>query len=361
MRRVSEHGPVRVAVFGGGWRAEYFLRVARQLPDEFAITSVWARDPARGAALGQRFGVAATSIAEEAASIGSPEFALVCLPSNVAPGIVDRLAQSGVAALTETPPASSEPDIALLARLAESGAVIEVAEHYQYQPMHAARLELIRQGVIGQPSLAEVSVAHGYHGVSLLRRYLGIRRDDAVDVDARRYPSTVLKGGSRNTAPTSQLVGSQRTVAQVRSGERLGLYVFDDDQYFSLVRPPRTIVEGSRGTIVNSLVTSVGADGRQRSSSLVVERTGGEGDLRGNAIEQISFEGRSLFVNPWPGVALSEEEIALATVLSRMGASVRGNGPGPYALLEGIADWRISERIDADARAQPTQTTMPVR
>ena len=45
------------AIVGGGWRAEFFLRVARALPDTLYAEAMVVRDPAKGKALEEEWGV----------------------------------------------------------------------------------------------------------------------------------------------------------------------------------------------------------------------------------------------------------------------------------------------------------------
>ena len=77
-------------------------------------------------------------------------------------------------ALAETPPGWEMDELLDLHALTERGARVQVAEQYAFQPLHAARLALVQSGRLGPVRQAHVSVAHGYHGVSLLRRFLGI-------------------------------------------------------------------------------------------------------------------------------------------------------------------------------------------
>ena len=93
------------------------------------------------------------------------------------PEVVADLVAAGAAVLTETPPA---PDLAALRALwAEVGGTrrVQVAEQYLLLPGHAARLGLVRGGVIGTPTSVQVSSTHGYHAVSMIRGFLDVAAD----------------------------------------------------------------------------------------------------------------------------------------------------------------------------------------
>ena len=75
---------------------------------------------------------------------------------------------------SRTPPAQTVEDLEELHELVASGAKIQVAEQYLFQPIHQARLAVIASGKLGTVSHAQVSAAHGFHGISLLRSYLGV-------------------------------------------------------------------------------------------------------------------------------------------------------------------------------------------
>lgn len=48
--------PIRFGLVGGGWRAEFFTRVARELPERFQLAGVVQRDFAKAQAFGARWG-----------------------------------------------------------------------------------------------------------------------------------------------------------------------------------------------------------------------------------------------------------------------------------------------------------------
>ncbi len=72
--------PAKFAIVGTGWRSEFFLRVAAELPGRFAVTGVHSRSAARREELARRFGTLAVGSVEEAAKQGEPDFVIVAVP-----------------------------------------------------------------------------------------------------------------------------------------------------------------------------------------------------------------------------------------------------------------------------------------
>ena len=44
-------GKIRYGVIGSGWRAEFYIRIAKAVPDKFEFTAVLIRDKEKGRAL----------------------------------------------------------------------------------------------------------------------------------------------------------------------------------------------------------------------------------------------------------------------------------------------------------------------
>lgn len=47
---------VEFGIIGTGWRTEFFLRIAKALPERFEISSIMVRDESKGKALEQKWG-----------------------------------------------------------------------------------------------------------------------------------------------------------------------------------------------------------------------------------------------------------------------------------------------------------------
>jgi predicted dehydrogenase len=99
--------PIRFGIVGSGWRAEFFTRLARALPQRLAVAGVVTRSAARVAQVEAEWGVRAFRTIGELCGIGS-EFVIPSVPWEVTPKVVEELVAHEVPVLAETPPA---PDL----------------------------------------------------------------------------------------------------------------------------------------------------------------------------------------------------------------------------------------------------------
>ena len=105
----------------------------------------------------------------------APQIGIVSVNYN-ANGEVGLMAvEHGLHVLLETPIAHklSEAD-AIIAAAAARGLKIEVAEQFHRRPLEQIKLKLIASGLFGRVySSFNDFAGHGYHGVSVMRSYLG--------------------------------------------------------------------------------------------------------------------------------------------------------------------------------------------
>ena len=334
---------IRFAMIGGGWRAEFFLRITRALPDRFALQGVLVRDPAKGRAMEKRWRVPTYRTLDDLLGACDPQFVVTSVSWQANPLFLRALADRGMPALSETPPAPDLSGLREMSLLAEGGARIQVAEQYIYQPLHAARLAFIKTGALGTVSQAQVSAAHGYHGISLIRRFLGITFENAR-ITARQFDSSLIAGPTKLGPPLEERsVTSTQRLAWLEYEGKLGEFDFTGDQYWSWVRRPRLLVRGERGEIVDNRAVYL----RTYREPVDVEFR------RVNAGEDVNHEGydlmgitvgeRWVYRNPFFPKPLTEkgrladDEIAVASSLVKMAEYV-GGGPPVYSLAEACQD-----------------------
>lgn len=342
--------PISFGIIGGGWRAEFFLRIARSLPERFRVGAMMVRDEAKGRLLEEVWGVKTYRSVDGLLAVSDLQFVVVSVPRAVCPEMLRHLARRGMPALAETPPAPDLEGLIAVHELAERGVRIQVAEQYQFQPLHAARLSIARSGKLGRVSQAQVSAAHGYHGVSLLRLFLGVGFESAT-IRARRFVSPIVAGPGRAGPPAAESVtDSVQVIAQLDFDGRLGVYDFTGDQYFSWIRSPRLLVRGERGEINNLDVRYLKDYLTPVEFELKRVNAGEGGNLEGYYLKGILAGEEWVYRNPFVPGRLTDDEIAVATCLEKMAAYAAG-GPGFYSLAEASQDHYLSLLIDQAAQS----------
>ncbi len=168
--------PLRVAIIGTANRSDYLYGpIIKALPDETELVAVWGRSKDLIQWLSESLGVPGYTDIEKLIRETAPQIGIVSVNYN-ANGEVGLMAvEAGLHVLLETPIAHklSEAD-AIIAAAKERGLKIEIAEQFHRRPLEQIKLKLIETGLFGQVHTAFNDFAgHGYHGVSVMRSYLG--------------------------------------------------------------------------------------------------------------------------------------------------------------------------------------------
>ncbi|MCB0122565.1 MAG: Gfo/Idh/MocA family oxidoreductase, partial [Caldilineaceae bacterium] len=158
---------INIGMIGAGWRAEFFLRIVQALPEQFNLPRVLVRNPEKAERFAAAWQVETVQTLDDLLKPNDLDFVIVSVPWAVSPVMLRELADRNMPALAETPPAPDLDALTALHELTKRGAKIQVAEQYQFQPAHAARLAIARSGKLGTVTQAQVSAAHGYHGINL--------------------------------------------------------------------------------------------------------------------------------------------------------------------------------------------------
>ena len=350
--------PTTFGIIGSGWRADFFLRLARAAPDRLRASGVVTRTAERGAEVSWQWGVATFRSASELLAAEAPDFVIVSVPWAVTPDATRELVGLGVRVLAETPPAPDLPGLrALWDDVGASGAV-QVAEQYLLMPGHAARLAAVREGIVGEPTSVQVSSTHLYHAVSMIRGLLGVGFEPPV-VSARSFTAPLADpltpdGWTGDATPRDKAT----TIATLDwGGGRMGLYDFTENQWWNPLRARRIVIRGSNGELVDDRVVRLVDPLSPVESHLVRRQTGIDLNLEGNDLDHISLDGRVVYRNPFRGTRLSEDDIAVAALLEQTGAWARGEGPEPYPLADGLQDHLISVAIEESAKTGRNVTT----
>src|SRR5688572_24112112 len=280
--------PYAFGIVGAGWRAEFFFRIAAALPERFRVVGVVTRDEEKGRGIEGRWGWRTFRTAEALLEAsGEAEFVVASVSAAANYEVNRRLVELGVPLLSETPPAQTlEQMVALWEVVQRTGARVQVAEQFHRQPLHAARLSAIKAGRIGRAHTAYVSVCHGYHGTSLIRRYLGVACE-RVRVVGRGWTDRVLDPGGRSGPPASpevKALAQQMALLEVEAADgerRQAVFDFVGAQYFSPIRTQRVAIRGERGEIVDEMLYGYGESGDPVGLPFRRVTAGANGNLEG--------------------------------------------------------------------------------
>lgn len=349
--------PARVALTGGGFRAGLHLDLLRRLPSHVEVTGVLVRsDAAAAAAAGRGLPVHRDL---DGLLRSAPDLVVVSVPAAAAPGLVLELLGRGAAVLTETPPAADLDALRALWAATGPQARVQVAEQYLLSPHNAARREVVRRGLLGTPTSVQVSSTQLHHATSMIRGLLGVgARPARVVASATTHPlaDPIARAGWTGSAePRPQVT----TVATFDFGDgRSGLYDFTETQTRNPLRARRMVVRGSAGELVDDRLVRLADPTTVLTSSIERRQTGVHQDVQGADLDLLSLDGDVLFRNPFVGARLSDEEIAVASLLLSAVAWARGEAPAPYPLAEAAQDQLLGQAI-VDSLATGAAVTTP--
>ncbi len=326
---------IRFGIIGTGWRSLFYLRVARGRPDLFEVTGLVSRDPAAKKSMEAEWGTRIFGKVDEMLKAGSPAFVVSSVPWKVNPGVLLDLARRGVPALSETPPAPDyEGLVSLNAEIEKLKGKVQVAEEYHLRPRQAAQIAFARGGKLGKVSHAQVSVGHGYHGISLMRRLLGLKCE-SCRITARKFTAPIVEGpGFSGPPPSEKIKDSSQELYIFDFGGPSGMLDFTGDQYFGFIRRERLLARGERGEILNDDYVFLKDQATPIEGKLVRHH---QDLLTGVALRGIQAGEEWVYRNPFAPAAFTDDEIAVAACLVGMQGYVDTGKPF-YPLAEGSQD-----------------------
>ncbi len=330
---------IRFSVIGAGWRSNFFFKLVKEQPDIFYITTVVIRNPQKAKEVEDTWGFDVVSDIESVKDFG--EFVVLALPQKVLPEFIIKCADMGLSVLSETFELENVESLNKLYSSVKNTGLIQIAEQYAFQPMHASRLKLIQSGEIGDVQQAIVSSGHGYHGTSLIRKYLGKTFENCI-VKANVFNGKVIKGPGRAGYPEKEeLVNEEQVFASLDFGDCLGFYYFTYEQYFSKIRKPNILIRGTHGEIQNDCVRTLIDFKNPIEYSLVREVSGFNESPDAYSLIGITGCKECLYKNRYDRCNFSDDEIAVATVIECMAEYVR-EGKSFYSFEEGLQDQYLS-------------------
>jgi predicted dehydrogenase len=264
----SKNEPLRVAIVGTARRSGYMYGpIIQALPDEVELVSVWGRSDGSARRLGEELGVPWYTDLDRLIRETAPEIGIVSVAYS-ANGEVGLMAvEHGLHVLLETPIAHDLDEADAIIRAAsERGLNVEVAEQFHRRPLEQLKLRLIASGLFGKVYVSFNDYAgHGYHGISVMRSYLGFdAKPVRVTGAVRDYD--LMSHWSMNAGVFGPRQETQEHGIIEFEGGQLGIFHWTDVGYDSALRwwrSSRFMAEKGMGISVG-----VGLDVEERLSLL---------------------------------------------------------------------------------------------
>ena len=262
--------------------------------------------------------------------------ALVCVGKQDNFSVSSFLEERGCRVLCETPAGMSPSECAAFT---PSG--ICIAEQYPRQPIFAAVRAVMEKGVLGEVHTLKLSCCHAYHAVALMRALLGTG-ERMPKVVAASFPDRYIIHAGREGECAPQLFSNRRVAAFLDFGDRRAFYDWSHGQYFSRIRRTRFCLQGTTGELTECGGVLFGSEADICFYMQKMYDWQG-GSLAAPDLVAIACMGERVYENPFRGLRLSEEEIAMAQCLVDF---LAGKG---YPAREGARDSLIAQSIEEAA------------
>lgn len=238
----------RFIIVGSGWRSLCYVRIAKALPEVFDLCAMLCRTEEKAERMARENNIYTTTSIEECKAM-HPDFVVVVVNKTSIAEVSKEWMVYGFPVLCETPAALDTDTLNELWQIHCAGGRLMVAEQYIYDPVYQTQLQVLGRGLIGEPSFLHLSLAHEYHGASLMRAYLGVDAGEGFTVAAKTYAFPTVETMSRYEKFTDGRVAEKkRTVGTFEFADgKVAVYEFDSEQYRSPIRNNYVKLQGVRG------------------------------------------------------------------------------------------------------------------
>ncbi len=373
---MTQAEPIRVAIIGTARRSYgHYGPILQALPG-VELVSVWGRSEGSAQQLGARLGVPAYTNLDRLIRETAPQIGVVSVTYG-ANGQVGLMAiEHGLHVLLETPIAHDlhEAD-AIIAAAEQRGVLVEVAEQFHRRPLEQLKLKLIASGIFGTVYTSFNDFAgHGYHGVSVLRSYLGFDAKPLTITGAvQRYGLAPYYSRLANATDARDETQEHGIISF--EGGRLGIFHWTNVGYDSPLRwwrSSRFLAEKGMGVTVGTGLDvqerlSLLAPGGEAPQFITVERRW-ERVAGGALAAMVAHTGQpdlpivrwdNPFLREAPGTTphWHDDEIGVAGCIKSLVDAVRTQTPPSYGALQGRLDQALilALRQSAEQGGQPVE------
>ena len=332
-------------IIGSGWRALYYVRIAKALPEMFHLDAMYCRTMEKADKIAKELSINTTTSIQECMDY-QPDFAVIAVNKSSICDVAMEWMDRGITVLSETPAALRIEQLRELYEYHKAGKKQVVAEQYRNYPSNRASIKLINSGIIGDVGCMNISLAHEYHGFSLIRAYLGIKPDENYTVTAKIYEFPTTQTLTRYEKCTDgSIVNQKRCTAtfEFESG-KVAWYDFDSEQYRSPIRKNTIKVQGVRGEMIDDTIyylndVNEGCVEKIKTEYRIKTIENPNPNLSVlREVKKIIFQDKILYEPEWGLCDLPEDETAIAALMEGTAKYSRNEAEPPYRIEDALAD-----------------------
>lgn len=360
-------GKIRFAIEGTGWRAGYYLRIAKLLSSRFELVGMVSRSEERAKALSGELEINVTAD-KDSILAANVDFVVIAAKKDLLFELGKYWLGKGVPVVLETPAGMDEGTLREIEGEANSGAKIYVAEQYFRYPQILALTSLIKSGKIGNPEMLFLSYAHEYHGYSIARALLEPKGE--VTIKGERHEFDITRTLTRNESYTDGVTVKKpwdHLTLQWEDG-KVCYFDFCPEEYRSPICTPEIKIQGDRGLIrffgkeiaeistdrvakqIVGQISYLNEENRAVCEPIIqmtrIVKTGEENPnwSEYQEIMDIRVGADLLYYDKYGMAGLSADETAIAQVLEDAGEFVK-TGNAAYPVQLALEDARVAMKM----------------
>ena len=354
---------IRFAIIGTGKRSDYlYAPLLNTLKEDVEFVGVWGRSEDKARELGEKYHVPWFTDLHRLRNDLELDAVIVSVANSANGEIGRRVIALGLHALLETPIANSVDKADAIITGAEANNLkVEVAEQYYRRPIERLKRKLIDADVFGQILVAYNDfMGHGYHGVSLIRSYIGF------DIPVISVSGITTKFAvAPHYAWISQTSGSRDEEwehASLRfANGGLGFYNWSGIAYDSALRWQRaTRFFAARGMAYDDRLTILTSDGKDPQPIEIRRFFHNVGGME-TLTELVALTSPEIvWRNPFRSYYMDDEMIAVADCLMSLVNAIREDKLPEYGPLQARLDQEVTLAMYESAANSGTSIRLPL-
>jgi predicted dehydrogenase len=365
---------LKIALVGAGNRGSgAYLPIIAKMDEDLELVAICDESADRAKQHAEKYKVPYFTDVAEMVNITRPDIAAVVINPhrNHEAGI--PLSQMGVSYCTETP---IDTDLGwadkMIATAKENNKKLEVCENYYRVPGERIKRELILAGVFGKILTAYNDFnGHGYHGVGLIRSYIGFDVGIKRVIGMRRN-FTVQEHNYREMKPTSE--DWEMGLLEFENGS-VGIFNFSGLSYGSPLRWHNSsrfygergmcIGDGQRSYSYKEQIAILNKEANARLP-IVVERRITKSKDGMDVLDVLVAKTEPdtglevVWKNPFSKYSLSDGQLCIASELMSVANAHRNNTEPEYGALNGRIDQEVSLAMSKSASNDNIHVELPL-